>query len=91
MPNTSAPTAAATVQEAMSIEINSAYLSYKDNGDPVLKDLDIAIPAKQWACILGRSGCGKTSLLRYLADLSARYVLDAGMEIAFWQQGLDVS
>lgn len=78
MPNISAPATAATAQEAMSIEINSGYLSYKDNDEPVLKDLDMVIPAKQWTCILGRSGCGKTSLLRYLAGLLDQHIFWSG-------------
>lgn len=29
----------------------------------------MTIPANQWTVLLGRSGCGKTTILRYLAGL----------------------
>lgn len=31
--------------------------------------VDVALPAGQWTCILGRSGVGKSTLLRLIADL----------------------
>lgn len=31
--------------------------------------LDVTLPAGQWSCVLGRSGVGKTTLLRLLAGL----------------------
>ena len=35
----------------------------------VFNQLNINFPAKQWTCILGKSGVGKTSLLRLIANL----------------------
>ena len=56
-------------QSAPSIDIHNASLRYNDSEQCVLSSLDMHIPAAQWTCILGRSGCGKSSLLRYLANL----------------------
>lgn len=42
-------------------------MSYR--GAPVFAGLNLEIPGGQWTCLLGASGVGKSSLLRYLADL----------------------
>jgi putative hydroxymethylpyrimidine transport system ATP-binding protein len=63
---------------AVSITITKGCLRYHDSIEPVLSQLDMTIPAKQWTCILGRSGCGKTSLLRYLAGLLDQQVVWSG-------------
>ncbi|RJX66229.1 ABC transporter ATP-binding protein [Vibrio sinensis] len=57
------------VSSLLGIEIVNARLQYRDSADAVLDDFTMSIPAGKWSCILGRSGCGKTTLLRYLADL----------------------
>jgi len=38
-------------------------------GDRVLFDTDLQIPAAQWTCLLGRSGVGKSTILRLILDL----------------------
>lgn len=67
----------------LSIVIENASLTYRNAGKPTLDALSMTISANQWTCLLGRSGSGKTSLLRYLAGL-----LDEDVE---WQGQLDVS
>jgi iron(III) transport system ATP-binding protein len=42
---------------------------------PVLRDLTLAVPEGSFSAVLGRSGCGKTTLLRVLAGFER---LDAG-------------
>ena len=50
-----------------SVEIRGVDLAYGDT--PVITDLDLSVPSGAILAVLGRSGCGKTSLLRALAGL----------------------
>ncbi|MDF5083560.1 ATP-binding cassette domain-containing protein, partial [Vibrio parahaemolyticus] len=54
---------------AIGIQLSDASLRYKDSQTPTLAGLSMTIPANQWTVLLGRSGCGKTTILRYLAGL----------------------
>jgi len=56
-------------EKAVSIEISGACLRYHDSPEKTLAGLNMRMPAGRWTCILGRSGCGKSSLLRHLASL----------------------
>jgi putative hydroxymethylpyrimidine transport system ATP-binding protein len=38
-------------------------------GGQVLFDADIELPGGQWTCLLGRSGVGKSTILRLILDL----------------------
>ena len=38
-------------------------------GTPLFAPIDLSLPAGQWTCILGRSGVGKSTLLRLIAGL----------------------
>lgn len=51
------------------IELKNASLGYKDSQQLILSDLNMQISKQRWTSILGRSGCGKTTLLRFLAGL----------------------
>lgn len=51
------------------LNISGASLRYHDSTETILAGLSMRIPAGEWTCVLGRSGCGKSSLLRYLANL----------------------
>lgn len=51
------------------IEISGGYLRYQDSQQATISGLNMQIPIGEWTCLLGRSGCGKTTLLRYLAGL----------------------
>ena len=39
-------------------------------GRVLLRDLDLAVAAGQWTCLLGPSGVGKTTILRLCAGLA---------------------
>lgn len=49
------------------IRLHNLHAGY--DGLPIFADFDLHIPARTWTCILGRSGVGKTTLLRLLAGL----------------------
>jgi len=51
------------------IQISQSSLHYQHASLPVFSDLELHLAANSWTCILGASGCGKTSLLRLLAGL----------------------
>jgi len=44
-----------------------ASLCYSNASTPVYKQLEIQLPKDKFTCLLGESGCGKTSLLRQIA------------------------
>ncbi|MDV7104771.1 ABC transporter ATP-binding protein [Vibrio sp. TH_r3] len=51
------------------INLSNISLNYKNEQQLVFSELNMPITQNQWTCILGKSGCGKTSLLRFLAGL----------------------
>ncbi|WP_321285149.1 ABC transporter ATP-binding protein [uncultured Vibrio sp.] len=55
--------------KAIGIQFSDACLQYNDSQTPTLAGVNMTIPAGQWTVLLGRSGCGKTTILRYLAGL----------------------
>ncbi|MBN3561453.1 ABC transporter ATP-binding protein [Aliamphritea spongicola] len=55
--------------QATEINIRQLSLQYQNAPEPVFSDLNLQLPAGEWTCLLGSSGCGKTSLLRRLAGL----------------------
>lgn len=55
--------------KAIGIQLTNASLQYNDSQTPTLSGINMQIPAGQWTVLLGRSGCGKTTILRYLAGL----------------------
>jgi putative hydroxymethylpyrimidine transport system ATP-binding protein len=51
---------------APAIQLHGAY---DLNEQRLFGPVDITVPAGQWSCLLGRSGVGKSTLLRVIADL----------------------
>ncbi len=49
------------------LEIRNLDLSYADN--TVLRRFDLTVDEGEFVCLLGRSGCGKTTLLKLIAGL----------------------
>lgn len=57
------------------IEISGLCKSFRVDGQQlvVLKDLNLSVPAHEITVLLGRSGCGKTTLLRLIGGLDKDY------------------
>ncbi|WP_428463687.1 ABC transporter ATP-binding protein [Photobacterium kagoshimensis] len=73
-----------TAQHAgVTVTLTQCELRYHSSEQTLFSQLNLTLPKGQWSCILGKSGCGKTSLLRLLAGL-----LD---EQADWQGSLTAS
>jgi len=51
------------------IVLNHVHFSYDPDGEEVLKDISLTVPAGSWLCIVGASGCGKTTLLHLIDRL----------------------
>lgn len=53
------------------IKLHQVSFAYEVNGQKVtaLKNIDVTIHSGEFVCVLGRSGCGKTTLLRLIAGL----------------------
>jgi iron(III) transport system ATP-binding protein len=49
----------------MLLEVRNVSITY--NGPPVVKEANISLPSGAIGCLLGLSGCGKTTLLRSIA------------------------
>ncbi len=48
------------------IEISHVTFRYEPEGRKILDDLSINIPARQYVAIVGKTGCGKSTLMRLL-------------------------
>jgi ABC-type Fe3+/spermidine/putrescine transport system ATPase subunit len=53
------------------VAIEVRHISRAFSGTPVLTDLSFDLPTGQTLAVLGRSGCGKTTLLKIIAGLLA--------------------
>ena len=48
------------------IELSHLSFKYSPDGPTIIDDLNITIPARQYVAIVGRTGCGKSTLMRLL-------------------------
>jgi len=51
------------------VQLSNATLRYRDSEHATLSGLSLNLSGGKWTVLLGRSGCGKTTVLRYLAGL----------------------
>lgn len=51
------------------IEVKNLSFSYEGNEQLILKDINVNVSAGEFVCLLGQSGCGKSTFLRLLAGL----------------------
>ena len=51
------------------ISLRNVTFSWTSEKAPVIDNLNLDIPAGSWVCIMGASGCGKTTLLQLIARL----------------------
>lgn len=51
------------------IVVEKLSFRYDDEGERILDNIDLEIPAGRWLCIMGPSGSGKTTLVSLLARL----------------------
>ncbi|PYD81958.1 nitrate/sulfonate/bicarbonate ABC transporter ATP-binding protein [Komagataeibacter oboediens] len=71
MPNDSAhaaPAAAHAVSRPL-VEVSMLEKRYGESGPPVFSDVSFAIQPGEFVCLIGHSGCGKSSILNILAGL----------------------
>lgn len=48
------------------IELNNVYFRYSENSPYIVKDLSLKVKAGEYVAIVGRTGCGKSTLMRIL-------------------------
>jgi len=74
--------------ETAKLEVQGLYKQFGSAGNdarPILHDVNVKISAGEFVCIVGTSGCGKTTLIRILDGLippSAGYVLINGTAVS---------
>ena len=67
------------------VQIEALAKSYPGNAEPVFDQVNVQIERGEFVCIIGHSGCGKTTILNVLAGLetaSAGHVFMDGREVS---------
>ena len=85
MPNDFVATAASPAAARPFVQIEALAKSYQGNAEPVFDEVNVQIERGEFVCIIGHSGCGKTTILNVLAGLetaSAGHVFMDGREVS---------
>ena len=83
MPNNAKTTSNAVVRPFLQVE--GLAKSYPGTSEPVFDEVNFSITRGEFVCIIGHSGCGKTTILNVLAGLesaSVGHVFMDGREVA---------
>ncbi|MDO6706724.1 ABC transporter ATP-binding protein [Photobacterium sp. 1_MG-2023] len=65
------------------VHLSEVNLHFPNASSPLFEQLSLTLSPGQWHCILGQSGCGKTTLLRLLANLLPEDVQYRGQVTTF--------
>ena len=60
------------------LEISSLSVRYPGAGAPTLRDVELTMEAGQITCVIGESGCGKTTLFHAVMQLPGRVEITEG-------------
>ena len=85
MPNDFVAAAASPAAGRPFVQIEALAKSYPGNAEPVFDGVNVHIERGEFVCIIGHSGCGKTTILNVLAGLetaSAGHVFMDGREVS---------
>ena len=55
------------------LQVENLAKSYPGNDAPVFENVNFTIENGEFVCIIGHSGCGKTTILNALAGLAAKW------------------
>ncbi|WP_206605641.1 ATP-binding cassette domain-containing protein [Pelagibaculum spongiae] len=76
------------ITPAVGLQLVGLGLKFNPEQPAVFENLNITFPAAKWSCLLGASGCGKTSLLRWIAGLLPKNCQYSGQLLTSDQQPL---
>ena len=85
MPNDFVAAAASPAAGRPFVQIEALAKSYPGNAEPVFDGVNVHIERGEFVCIIGHSGCGKTTILNVLAGLetaSTGHVFMDGREVS---------
>lgn len=78
----------AQTEEKGSVEFQNVTFTYPGAEEPVLENISFKVEAGQTTAIIGRTGCGKSSVIKLiprLYDVTAGHVLVDGMDVRKWR------
>ena len=77
-PEVTFPAAGPSAQEEVDVEFRQVHFTYPGQAQPVLSDINLRLRAGEHVALLGKTGCGKSSLLQLVTrawDVSSGEIL----------------